>query len=271
MALILDGTVGATFPAGGVGNTAGAGVGTTDTQALTNKTLALAAGTTSVAPLALNSGSSAILSTQTVGTIEYDGNTMYGIPQTSGRGVIPSMNIFCLTSSGTGPSSTTAVNIFGSGTSNTSWTPSVTGISYMFEINIGMTKTAGATSHTVAFGFAGAATFSTIWYRGTSFGFPTSSTISGYYANVGQFAANTAASTVCSGAINNAAAHFSMTINGVFSFSGLGTVIPQFTLSASPGGTYSVLPGSYMAVWSIGQQAGPGGGGPSAIRVGRWS
>jgi len=273
MALILDGTVGATFPAGGVGNTASAGVGTTDTQALTNKTLALAAGTTSVAPLTLNSSSSAILSTQTVGAIEYDGNTMYAIPQTSGRGVIPSMNIFCLTSSGTGPSTTTPVNIFGSNVSNTSWSPSVLGISYMFEINIGMTKTAGATSHTIAFGFAlGTGTaISSIWYRGTSFGFPTSSTISGYNANVGQFAANTNASTVCSGAINNAAAHFSMTINGVFSFSGLGTVIPQFTLSAAPGGTYSVLPGSYMAVWSIGQQAGPGGGGPSAIRVGRWS
>ena len=39
MTTTIDGSSGVTYPSGGVANTAGAGVGTTDTQTLTNKTL----------------------------------------------------------------------------------------------------------------------------------------------------------------------------------------------------------------------------------------
>jgi hypothetical protein len=234
--------------------------------AITASTISLSAGSTSTAALAMTSGS--LLSGNTAGAVEYDGNSFYAIPFTSARGVVPAMSTFCLTSGYAGNDATGDQAAFGQ-SSYTFWNPASTSVTYMFEVNIGLTKTAGTTSHTISFGFGNGATVSSVFYRGT-INSGTTSTFAGLLASPQQFAATTGALTVASSAIASAAANWSISIVGAVRFSGLGTWGPRYSLSAAPGGAYTTVAGSYMRVWSIGNQGNTGGGNVS-VRVGNWS
>jgi hypothetical protein len=98
MTTVIDGTTGVTFPAGGVGNPAGAVVGTTDTQSVSNKTLVagtlVGAGSSTVVPLDFTAGT--LVTTPIAGAFEYDGISPYFTPISTQRGVMPAGQLYRL-------------------------------------------------------------------------------------------------------------------------------------------------------------------------------
>ena len=217
---------------------------------------ALSAGTITVAPVNFTSGTN--LTTAIAGAVEYDGRVFYGTPQGTQRGVIPGMQFYKLDGAVTGANSTAVQNMLGVGVTLSSSTV------YAFEALYYLTKTAGTTSHTMGFGFGGTATLNKILYLAN--GFDSSTAIN---ARVGSSAIdlvliNQAANTTITGASTSASQSVLSILKGTVSIDVGGTFIPQYTLSAAPGGVYSTIAGSYFLIYPISQSG-------SNTSVGTWA
>lgn len=183
------------------------------------------------------------LVTAAAGLTEYNGTALFFTPLGTQRGIVPSEQFFRLNADLAGANATGAQNVFGVGVSLSASTV------YEFEIVYALLKSAGTTSHTVSVGFGGTATLNNIAYliqrnAGTAL-VGTSNTMSGSLIQ-------TASSTVQSGAVTSATATFIAIINGVVSVNAAGTFIPQYTLSAAPGGAYTTQGSGFMKIKPIG-------------------
>jgi hypothetical protein len=126
---------------------------------------------------------------------------------------------------------------------------------YAFQIICTFGKTAGATSHNFFLGFdGGTASFNNF--------------IANVFAPIIQAAPptnnNLATGSIFYGVQNSttelayintiagATRTIPVTLFGTLSVANSGTFIPRYRMSAAPGGAYSTLAGSYIAIWPIG-------------------
>ena len=222
-------------------------VGLAATQTLTNKSVSLAAGTASVAPFNLTSGTN--LTTATAGAIEYDGVALYATPTTSQRGVIMAEQIILLQSAYTLTSQTAAQKLF-----NTPTNGQVTLTAGTYEFECFYTLTAmSATSGTFGFALGGTATF-TQFYLATA---DKRTTLVG--SSTAPMSYNVAANTSLVAANVNTTGFAQ--ISGIINVSVTGTIIPQVSLTIASAAVVGI--GSYFRIRPIGST--------TVTSVGNWS
>lgn len=234
-------------------------VDTNSTQTLTNKTLTspnasgvvLAAGTVSQAPLYLMAGTN--LTVPSAGADEFDGRVRYFTAQK--RGYLKNPQAYILDTNLAGANVATAQSPLGVGVSIDG------GTEYEFEGTYYLSKVAGATSHTISLLFAGTATLNRLNYDYISSANTTSlaTATAGLRGNI-----NVATASVITGAIASANSFVVVRIHGTMSVAGSGTFIPQYILSAAPGGAYTAVAGSGFKIWPVGVTGGN-------INIGTWA
>jgi hypothetical protein len=185
------------------------------------------------------------LSTASAGTLEYDGRVPYFTPQGLQRGVVPGMQYYRLNSALVGANATGAQSVLGVGVTLSANTV------YAFEAVYLAVKSAGTTAHSVGFGFGGTVTLNNISYlefgnnsAGAGAVVSTSSTLSNGWVN-------SASNTTLIPSTSTAAVNWFVNIRGTVSINAGGTFIPQYSLSAAPGGAYTTQIGSYFFIYPI--------------------
>lgn len=201
--------------------------------------------------LSINSGGKVILantalSTASAGTLEYDGGELYFTPLGTQRGLVPGMQYYRLNSTLAGSNVNTAQSMLGVGVTLSASTV------YAFQAFYLIIKTAGATSHTIGLGFGGTATVNNISYSGIANWTATTANPVGGRASPWTFYSDTLANTTSSNALAAASSYYHIWFSGTISVSSGGTFIPQYTLSAAPGGAYTTQIGSYFSIWPVG-------------------
>lgn len=213
--------------------------------------------------LSINSGGKVVLantalSTANAGTLEYDGGELYFTPLGTQRGLVPGMQYYRLNSTLAGSNVSTAQSMLGVGVTLSDSTV------YAFEAFYALSKTAGATSHTVSSLFGGTASVNNIGYYASNQGDNSGFTTIPLGGTICQQYIQTASATVITAAVAVATTFRIYSLRGTVSINAGGTFIPQYQLSAAPGGAYTTAAGSYFLIYPIGAAG-------SNTNIGTWA
>lgn len=200
--------------------------------------------------------SDTLIATPAVGNIEYSSPIFTGTPISTQRGIVPTQQYYRLDSAVVGSNATGAQSIF-----NVGCTLSASTV-YEFEAVCAFSKTAGTTSHTFALGFGGTASINNIAYQVYNSLSPTAFSAAEQTTTASFI--QVAASSVLTGASTGAFRSYVFLLKGTVSVNAGGTFIPQYTLSAAPGGAYSTAIGSYIRINPLSASG-------AATNVGTWS
>jgi hypothetical protein len=197
------------------------------------------------------------LTTASAGTFECDTKVPYFTPQGLQRGVVPGMQYYRLNSALAGANSTAAQSILGAGVTLSSSTV------YFFECIFATSKSAGTTSHNFQLNFGGTATVNNAAFVFTRAASVTSFTDVSSYQQLGGYIQSVANTTLVTGS-TQATIFSTYTLRGTVSINAGGTFIPQYQLSAAPGGAYTVASGAYFLIYPISTSG-------SNTSVGEWA
>lgn len=212
------------------------------------------AGTATQAPELFTAG--VLLTAPAAGAFEYDGNAWYATPAALGREQMDAEQFTILASNFTLSNVNTAQKAFNASTNGA--VALAAGKQYLFEGMYNITNT-GTSAHTWATLFGGTATFTTFAYQG----FGNSVTTANTAATGGLSGFSTSATTavVLTPSSTSATEQVTIEIMGTIVVNAAGTLIPQVQLSAAPGGTQTMLAGSFFRLWEM----------STAATVGSWT
>jgi hypothetical protein len=204
-----------------------------------------------------------VMNTMTLGStitgeFEYDGGELYFTPLGTQRGLIPSAQYFRLNSPLAGTQATTAQNLLGVGVTLSSNTV------YAFEAYFPMSKSAGTTTHSITSLFGGTATINNIGYALISAGSSAPGTVLTTDLPLSIRYVQTASQLSAGPGLSGTAAAIHFQYSGTVSINVGGTFIPQYQLSAAPGGVWTVAAGAYFMIYPVGAAG-------SNTSVGTWA
>jgi hypothetical protein len=186
-------------------------------------------------------------------------NYLSATPNSLSTSRIPAEQFYRLDSALAGANATGAQSVLGVGVTLTGSTV------YQFELVYCLVKSAGVTGHTVGVSFGGTATLNNIGFSLIYAQSATTGTVNGQPASSSnQFYILQATNTVMTPSISTAAQAVYPVIRGTVSVNAGGTFIPQYTLSAAPGGAYSTQAGSYFKISPLAASG-------SNVSIGSWA